>query len=282
MRLTCLLPVLCACAAADTIHPSLPSAVAPQTAPTVLPSLFPVTGGAGVTWIVLERPSREWLTAHDVPHWKTWTNLTPNSYVEVHTLPAPALTQPRTFTLVGAGRPCVITTADTAYLRVSSSIVGIVRVIEVPPATCEVSAVIAIEGVHHDARARRRDGGTQRWSAEAERWAEQVTDVALDRRPIMEGEAAFLERIPDTDVDAIFAFLAIPTETRSSTVVLLLRQGGELLARIDDANADLAGQLSWKGRDYVVVHDHVRAWAIETGPRSRQAGTPRLGHALAP
>jgi hypothetical protein len=52
-------------------------------------------------------------------------------------------------------------------------------------------------------------------------------------------------------------------------MVLLLRQHGELLARIDDADVDLAGQLSWAGRDFVVVHDRVRAWAIDAGPSGR-------------
>jgi hypothetical protein len=187
-----------------------------------------------------------------------WTQHAPHSYVTLDSAPAPALARPATFTLVGPGTPCVVTVTDTVYVR--SNNLGTHRAFVVPAATCPGEYVMAVAGVDRAPRAHRRLG-RQTTSAATTAWAERALgaristdDVTSDPEP--GARAAYLERVPGTNVDAIFAFVDHPNAR--STIELLLRRHGRLIARLGDM--DLVGHLTWDGRDYLVVRDERHDW----------------------
>jgi hypothetical protein len=238
---------------AAAVQPA-PVPAPPATPPSALPVLYPlievVGGNDGVIWVAFAAGEYSF-----VEHEHTWTKRGPHS----RTRAAPALAQPRTFSLVGPGRPCVVTTSDSLYLEAAWS--GRHRVFEVARSVCDGDYAIAVAGIDGDARAHRPSPNiyahTQRATTA---WVERTLGGRLPDNG-HSGPAAFLERLPGTDVDVIVALLAVPSP-RKVQFEVLVRRKDRLLARLPDIL--FKGHLLWGGRDHVIVYGagSTRAHAI--------------------
>ena len=233
------------------------------TPPVVYP-LVEVTGTHDdVVWVAFE-PEFRYYGAQD-----DWTQRGPN----VRTAPAAALPQPRTFTLVGSGPPCIVTTATTVSIFARWG--GQHRAFEVPRSSCGGAYVMAVEGIDRDARAVRASGKPVA-SVAITTWTERELGIRLPENGL--GSAAYLDQIPGSDIDAVYAFISMDAPRRScgaagqgivctgAETALILRRSGRLLARFgDNVLVNLVGSLSWRGEDLVVVSDGRQPWAHFVG-----------------
>jgi hypothetical protein len=134
--------------------------------------------------------------------------------------------------------------------------------IEVDLGECRIGAIaFALDGGAGPSRERRRGDPRPTGRCPAgtcpglpsgdERWRDWQSDE----------RAVYREWVSGTEVEAIYAFLAIPTATSDATAELLLRRSDRMLARF--RSAELAGSLRVGGVDYAVVVDGASVLAVD-------------------
>jgi hypothetical protein len=234
-------------AALPRVPPALPHP-SPPTVYQVIPR------DPGRAWIILDVPA---------PSGVEWTVLAPDTFDNTSIAPAPRLERPRSFTLAGPEGSCEIASADQLFVspglgpsRLASA------AIEVDLGECRIGAIaFALEGGAGPAIARRRSGVQDTSPPGVARWVEDRIGAALAKDWQSDERAVYREWVPGTEVEAIYAFLAIPTATSDATAELLLRRGDRLLARF--RSAELAGSLRVGGLDYAIVVDGASARAVD-------------------
>ncbi|APR76837.1 Hypothetical protein A7982_02184 [Minicystis rosea] len=212
------------------------------------PSLLQLEHDAhGSMWIVLQNVAET-----PPPANAAWTVTDAHSYVPITTAPAPPLSKPRTITLLGPERACVVEVIATSYLHFGSpqpppSPSPAQLAAEVTAKRCAGTYLIAVDGRATDARAIRHDmigPSRQIWS---EDWIERAT-AACGPMTVRDRERSlsYIRAVRGSNLELVTLFMhAEPTPAE-----LLVRNG-----KVERCELGVTtfGMLAWGERNWLIV-----------------------------